>query len=152
MSELQNNVYYESEHLKLLFPMPIILHRYHLVTCHSTKIKALWTILGCRLAPVCRLSLLALSWVFSLWNLILGWSPKVCQDRILLNPYFFIIHAFLAIKFDTIQLKWMLHLKHSLYGAKSLKLCKVDQKYLKSFEMWCYRMMENVSGTNLVKN
>ena len=30
--------------------------------------------------------------------------------------------------------------------------CKVDQKYLESFEMWCWRRMENSSRPNRVRN
>jgi len=33
----------------------------------------------------------------------------------------------------------------ALYGTKPRTLQKVDQKYLESFEMWCWRRMENVS-------
>jgi hypothetical protein len=29
---------------------------------------------------------------------------------------------------------------------------KVDQKYMKSFEMWCWRRMEDISWTDCVKN
>jgi len=32
----------------------------------------------------------------------------------------------------------------ALYGAESGTLQKVDQKYLKSFEMWCLRRMERI--------
>jgi hypothetical protein len=31
-------------------------------------------------------------------------------------------------------------------------LCKADQKYLESFEMWCLRRMEKISWTNHVRN
>jgi len=31
------------------------------------------------------------------------------------------------------------------------KLQKVYQKYLESFEMWCWRMMDRISWTNHVK-
>jgi hypothetical protein len=31
-------------------------------------------------------------------------------------------------------------------------LRKVDQKYLKSFEMWCWRRMEKISWTDRVRN
>jgi hypothetical protein len=29
---------------------------------------------------------------------------------------------------------------------------KVDQKYLESFEIWCWRRMEKINQTNHVKN
>jgi hypothetical protein len=34
----------------------------------------------------------------------------------------------------------------ALYGAKTWTLRKVDQKYLESFEMWCWRRMEKIVG------
>jgi elongation factor P--beta-lysine ligase len=33
----------------------------------------------------------------------------------------------------------------ALYGAETLTLGKVDQKYLESFEMWCCKGMEKIS-------
>jgi hypothetical protein len=40
----------------------------------------------------------------------------------------------------------------ALYGAETWTLRKVDQKYLESFEMWCWRRMEKISWTNHVRN
>jgi hypothetical protein len=31
-------------------------------------------------------------------------------------------------------------------------LCKVNQKYLERFEMWCWRRMEKISWTDRVRN
>jgi hypothetical protein len=39
----------------------------------------------------------------------------------------------------------------ALYGAETWTLRKVDQKYLESFEMWCWRRME-MSWTDRVRN
>jgi hypothetical protein len=39
----------------------------------------------------------------------------------------------------------------ALYGAETWTLRKVDQKYLESFEMWCWRRME-ISWTDRVRN
>ena len=39
-----------------------------------------------------------------------------------------------------------------LYGAEMWTLQKVDQKYLKSLEMWCWRRMENISWNDYVRN
>ena len=39
-----------------------------------------------------------------------------------------------------------------LYGAETWTLRKVDQKYLVSFEMWCWRRMEKISWTDRVRN
>jgi hypothetical protein len=39
-----------------------------------------------------------------------------------------------------------------LYGAETWTLRKLDQKYLESFEMWCWRRMEKVSWTDRVNN
>jgi hypothetical protein len=44
------------------------------------------------------------------------------------------------------------YLEHSSYGADTPTLREVDQKYLGSFEMWCWRRMEEISWTNCVKN
>ena len=40
----------------------------------------------------------------------------------------------------------------ALYGAEIWTLRKVDQKYLESFEMCCWRRMENISWTDRVRN
>ena len=39
----------------------------------------------------------------------------------------------------------------ALYGAETWTLRAADQKYLESFEMWCWRMMEKISWTNHVR-
>jgi len=39
-----------------------------------------------------------------------------------------------------------------VYSTEIWTLQKVDQKYLESFEMWCWRRMEKTSWTNCVKN
>jgi hypothetical protein len=40
----------------------------------------------------------------------------------------------------------------ALYGAETWSLRKVGQKYLESFEMWCWRRKEKTSSTDHVKN
>jgi hypothetical protein len=40
----------------------------------------------------------------------------------------------------------------ALYGAETLTLWKIDQKYLESFEMWCWRRMDKTSWTDRVRN
>jgi hypothetical protein len=40
----------------------------------------------------------------------------------------------------------------ALYGAEKWTLRKVDQTYLGSFEMWCWRRMEKISCTDRVRN
>jgi hypothetical protein len=40
----------------------------------------------------------------------------------------------------------------ALYGAETWTLQKVDQKYLGSFEMWCWRWIEKSSWTDHVRN
>ena len=40
----------------------------------------------------------------------------------------------------------------ALCGAETWTLRKVDQKYLGSFEMWCWRGMEKISWTDRVRN
>ena len=46
----------------------------------------------------------------------------------------------------------MLHLEHALYGVEIWTLWKVDQKYMESSEMWCWRRMEKISWTDRVRN
>jgi hypothetical protein len=40
----------------------------------------------------------------------------------------------------------------ALYGAEIWTLRAMDQKHLKSFEMWCWRRMEKISWTDHVRN
>ena len=40
----------------------------------------------------------------------------------------------------------------AVYGVETWTLQKLDQKYLDSFEMWCWRMMERINWTVRVKN
>jgi hypothetical protein len=39
----------------------------------------------------------------------------------------------------------------ALYGAETWTLRAEDQKYLESFEMWCWRRMEKISWTDHVR-
>jgi ppGpp synthetase/RelA/SpoT-type nucleotidyltranferase len=39
-----------------------------------------------------------------------------------------------------------------LYGSETWTLRKIDQKYLESFEIWCWRRMEKISWTDRVRN
>jgi hypothetical protein len=40
----------------------------------------------------------------------------------------------------------------ALYGAETWTLRAADQKYLESFEMWCWRGMEKISWIDHVRN
>jgi len=40
----------------------------------------------------------------------------------------------------------------ALYGAEIWTLREADQKYLESFEMWCWRRMEKISWADHVRN
>jgi hypothetical protein len=40
----------------------------------------------------------------------------------------------------------------ALYGVETLTLRAVDQKHLKSYKIWCWRMMEKISWTDHVTN
>ena len=40
----------------------------------------------------------------------------------------------------------------TLYGAETWTIRAADQKYLESFEMWCWRRMEKISWTDHVQN
>jgi hypothetical protein len=46
----------------------------------------------------------------------------------------------------------VLHLEYSFCGAEIWTLRKVDQKYPESFEICCWRRMEEISWTNRVRN
>jgi len=39
-----------------------------------------------------------------------------------------------------------------MYGAETWTFLKVDQTYVESFEMWCWRRMEKISWTHRVRN
>jgi hypothetical protein len=40
----------------------------------------------------------------------------------------------------------------ALYGAETWTLRSADQKYLQSFEMWCWRRMEKIVWNDYVRN
>ena len=40
----------------------------------------------------------------------------------------------------------------ALYGAETWTFRAADHKYLKSFEMWCWRRMEKINWTDHVRN
>ena len=40
----------------------------------------------------------------------------------------------------------------TLYGAETWTLRATDEKYLESFEIWCWRRMEKISWTDHVRN
>ena len=40
----------------------------------------------------------------------------------------------------------------ALYGAETWTLRAADQKYLESFEIWCWRRMKKISWTDHVRN
>jgi len=40
----------------------------------------------------------------------------------------------------------------ALYGAETWQLLKLGQKYMESFEIWCWRSMEKVIWTDRVRN
>jgi len=40
----------------------------------------------------------------------------------------------------------------ALYGAETWTLRAVDQKHLKTFEMWCWMKMQKISWTDYVRN
>ena len=40
----------------------------------------------------------------------------------------------------------------ALFGAETWTLWKVDQKYMESFEMWCWKRMEKISWTDHVRS
>jgi hypothetical protein len=40
----------------------------------------------------------------------------------------------------------------ALYGTETRTLRKIGQKYLESFEIWCWRRMEKIIWTDRMKN
>jgi len=46
----------------------------------------------------------------------------------------------------------MLHLGRVVCGAETWTLRTVGQKYMKRFEMWCWRRTEKISWTGRVRN
>jgi hypothetical protein len=40
----------------------------------------------------------------------------------------------------------------ALYGTETWKLRKIDQKYVESFNVWCWGRMEQISWTDRVRN
>jgi hypothetical protein len=46
----------------------------------------------------------------------------------------------------------VLHWSIAACGAKTWTLQKVNQKYLESFEMWCWRRIEKIIWTDHVRN
>ena len=56
-----------------------------------------------------------------------------------------------GLKFEEETSK-MLHLEHGLLCAQTCTLRAADQKYLESFDMWCWRRMEKISWTDHVRN
>jgi hypothetical protein len=40
----------------------------------------------------------------------------------------------------------------AFYGAETWTRRTTDQKYLESFEIWCWRRIQKISGTDHVKN
>jgi len=46
----------------------------------------------------------------------------------------------------------MLHWSLAVYGPKTWTLQKVNQKYLESFEMWCWRRIGKIIWTDHLRN
>jgi hypothetical protein len=64
----------------------------------------------------------------------------------LITPFFSEFHA---NSFGAVNLIiWSI----ALYGIETWTIRAVDQKHLKSFEMWCWRKMEKVSWTDHMRN
>jgi len=57
----------------------------------------------------------------------------------------------IGLKFEE-ETNKMLHWSMALYGAETWTLRAADQKYLESFEVWCWRRMEKISWTDHVRN
>jgi hypothetical protein len=62
-------------------------------------------------------------------------------------PAYFCINIYICLKLVECYI-WTM----ALYGAETWTLRAVDQKYLESFEMWCWRRMEKTSWTDHERN
>ena len=65
----------------------------------------------------------------------------------LLYVYCTYFHYFISSQTDGKYKRW-----YAFYGAEIWTLRTTDQKYLESFEMWCWRRMEEISWTDRVRN
>jgi len=72
------------------------------------------------------------------------------ENKITINVYLFYVQYLdleLRKKVVTCYI-WSI----ALYDAETWTLWAVDQKHLESFEIWCWRRMENISWTDHVRN
>ena len=76
-------------------------------------------------------------------------NPGLPWQKLHSTRSFFHQRIGLKCKKDTSK---VLHWKYTLRGAETWTLWKVDQKYLGSSEMWCWRRMEKISWTDRVRN
>jgi hypothetical protein len=78
-------------------------------------------------------------------SLGLTWQKNIKQEE---NSF----HQHMGIKFKE-ETSSALHLELAiaLYGAETWTLSKVDQKYVYSFEMWCWKRMEKIGWTDSVR-
>jgi len=56
----------------------------------------------------------------------------------------------MGLKFREVT-KVVLHVQKSFYDAATWTLRKVDQKYVESFEMWCWRRIERIRWIDRMK-
>jgi hypothetical protein len=78
-------------------------------------------------------------------------KPRIATEKAAFNKKKTLFASKLALELRKKLVKcyiWSI----ALYGAETWTLRKLDQKYMESFEMWCWRRMEKISWTDRVNN
>ena len=100
-------------------------------------------------------------WKIKMWqnfHRAYQWDPTQCQAyRPATNIYSFLVPyvTLFTSKLDLDLRKKLVKCyiwSMALYCAETWTLRAADQKYLESFEMWCWRRMENISWIDYVRN
>jgi hypothetical protein len=76
-------------------------------------------------------------------NLGLPWQKQLSKNKTLSQQ------IGLKLKDETSK---VIHLKRIYFGAENCKFWTVDKKYLKNFEMWCWKRMYKISWNDSVRN
>lgn len=78
-----------------------------------------------------------------------GNESQVCHGKSRFQPTLFTCKLDFSLRKKLVQRNtWNI----VLHGAETCKLREVDQKYLESFEMLCWRRMEKISRIDRVQN
>ena len=86
------------------------------------------------------------------------YEHRILEHAMVITQRYYLSMAFIDYFYQQIGLKFeeetnkMLHLEHGFVCAETWTLRAADQKYLESFEMWCWRRMEKISWSDHVRN